>query len=203
MELSLEQDQACRQVPLGPTTLPTDTALDLFIAHPVSKFVPEDVPSDILGLMPASTDWYVYSLTEYPPCEMLFNRRLDGLNKPLPLWDSHYYMTEFRGLCAKERMPELSWPKREYIIQVARFDPAKGIPSVIDAFCKFRRMLEEDGVTDPRGLPQLLICGHGAVDDPDASVIYDQILEMLLWDDYKKFARDITVMRVPPSDQRK
>jgi hypothetical protein len=30
---------------------------DLFIAHPVSKFVPDDVPSDILGLMPATTDW--------------------------------------------------------------------------------------------------------------------------------------------------
>ncbi len=30
---------------------------DLFISHPVAKFVPSDVPTDILGLLPAATDW--------------------------------------------------------------------------------------------------------------------------------------------------
>jgi hypothetical protein len=35
-------------------------------------------------------------------------------------------MGEFRSLCAKEKMTELKWPERDYIIQVARFDPAKG-----------------------------------------------------------------------------
>lgn len=32
---------------------------DLFISHPVAKFVPSDVPIDILGLLPATTDWCV------------------------------------------------------------------------------------------------------------------------------------------------
>jgi hypothetical protein len=32
---------------------------DLFISHPVNKFVPTDVPSAILGLLPATTDWLV------------------------------------------------------------------------------------------------------------------------------------------------
>lgn len=36
-------------------------------------------------------------------------------------------MGEFRGLCAKEKMHELRWPERDYIVQVARFDPAKGL----------------------------------------------------------------------------
>jgi hypothetical protein len=40
--------------------------------------------------------------------------------------DSQFYMGEFRSLCAKEKMTELKWPERDYIIQVARFDPAKG-----------------------------------------------------------------------------
>lgn len=30
---------------------------DLFISHPVSRFVPEDVPKATLGLLPAATDW--------------------------------------------------------------------------------------------------------------------------------------------------
>lgn len=30
---------------------------DCFISHPVSAFVPSDVPEDIIGYMPASTDW--------------------------------------------------------------------------------------------------------------------------------------------------
>lgn len=32
---------------------------DLFISHPVSIFVPKDVPNEMVGYMPASTDWSV------------------------------------------------------------------------------------------------------------------------------------------------
>jgi alpha,alpha-trehalose phosphorylase (configuration-retaining) len=32
---------------------------DVFISHPVSKFVPKCVPLDIVGLLPATSDWYV------------------------------------------------------------------------------------------------------------------------------------------------
>ncbi|KAF8522124.1 trehalose phosphorylase [Hysterangium stoloniferum] len=156
---------------------------DLFIAHPVSKFVPNSVPTDILGLLPATTDWF------------------DGLNKDLNAWDSHYYMTELRGLCAKERMAQLDWPAREYFVQIARFDPAKGIPTVVDSYCKFRKLLEKDGITNLENIPQLLLCGHGAVDDPDASLIYDEILELLTREEYRSYARDICVMRLPPNDQ--
>lgn len=35
-------------------------------------------------------------------------------------------MGEFRSLCVREKMHELGWPQRDYIIQVARFDPSKG-----------------------------------------------------------------------------
>ena len=40
----------------------------------------------------------------------------------------------------------------KYIAQVARFDPSKGIDTVIDAYAQFRRMCEQDGITD---VPQL------------------------------------------------
>ena len=30
---------------------------DLFISHPVSSFVPDMVPNEMVGFMPATTDW--------------------------------------------------------------------------------------------------------------------------------------------------
>jgi len=33
---------------------------DLFISHPVNKFVPDSVPIEKVALLPASTDWYEY-----------------------------------------------------------------------------------------------------------------------------------------------
>jgi hypothetical protein len=47
-----------------------------------------------------------------------------------------------------------------------------------------------------------LICGHGAVDDPDASIIYDEIMRLIASEKYNRYAEDIVVMRIPPSDQR-
>jgi alpha,alpha-trehalose phosphorylase (configuration-retaining) len=118
-------------------------------------------------------------------------------------WDSHYYMGEFRNLCAKEKMNVLKWPARDYIIQIARFDPAKGIPNVIDSYARFRALLTKDS-PELQGddIPQLLICGHGAVDDPDASIIYDQVMKLIHSEAYRQYAEDIVVMRLPPSDQR-
>ncbi|KAF9264756.1 trehalose synthase [Marasmius fiardii PR-910] len=152
---------------------------DLFISHPVNKFVPDDVPVEKLALLGAATDW------------------LDGLNKELDPWDSSFYMGEFRSLCAKEKMHELKWPARDYIVQVARFDPSKGIPNVVDSYAKLRKLLVN---MDEDETPQLLICGHGAVDDPDASIIYDQTMQ-LIYSKYEEYAKDIVVMRLPPSDQ--
>lgn len=157
---------------------------DLFISHPVNKFVPSDVPLEKVALLGAATDW------------------LDGLNKELDPWDSSYYMGEFRSLCAKEKMHELKWPVRDYIIQIARFDPAKGIPNVIDSYARFRRLLKEKSPElDEDDIPQLLVCGHGAIDDPDATLIYDQTINQINSEPYREYARDIIAMRLPPSDQ--
>jgi len=155
---------------------------DMFISHPVKKFVPSDVPNEKLALLGAATDW------------------LDGLNKPLDTWDSQYYMGEFRSLCVREKMHELKWPQREYVVQIARFDPSKGIPNVIDSYAKFRKLLAEKTEIQEDQMPQLLVCGHGAVDDPDASIIYDQVTG-LINSQYAQISQDIVVMRLPPSDQ--
>ena len=111
-------------------------------------------------------------------------------------------MGEFRSLCAKEKMNELQWPYRDYFVQIARFDPAKGIPDVIASYHKFRKLLEADEDFEEDDAPQLLLCGHGAVDDPDASIIYDKTMQQIMSEPYRDYAKDIVVMRLPPSDQR-
>jgi hypothetical protein len=36
-----------------------------------------------------------------------------------------------------------------------------------------------------------------------ASIIYDQVIQLINSERYREFASDIVVMRLPPSDQRK
>jgi len=77
-----------------------------------------------------------------------------------------------------------------------------GIPNVIDSYAKLRTLLlERSPDLSKEEHPQLLICGHGAVDDPDASIIYDQVMQLIGSNKYRQFASDIVVMRLPPSDQ--
>lgn len=75
---------------------------------------------------------------------------------------------------------------------------------MIDSYARFRRLLahKKSPNDEDHEAPQLLICGHGAVDDPDASIIYDQVMHLINSESYVEFAKDIVVMRLPPSDQR-
>jgi len=128
---------------------------------------------------------------------------LDGTLEAFSFCNARYvYMGDFRNLCIKEKMNELRWPQRDYLVQIARFDPAKGIPDVIASYYKFRNLLKANSPDlSEEEHPQLLLCGHGAVDDPDASIIYDQVMQLIASEPYKLYSKDIIVMRLPPSDQ--
>lgn len=152
---------------------------DLFISHPIPSFVPHNVPREKVLYMPATTDW------------------LDGLNKPMEIWDTGYYGHLYNVKCRGERMTELQWPRRRYIIQVSRFDPAKGLPTVVDAYACFREQLEKHGGV---AIPQLVICGNASVDDPDGIAIYDQVMTQLETK-YPHIMGDVSVMRLDPCDQ--
>lgn len=153
---------------------------DVFISHPVREFVPNNVTFPKVGYMPATTDW------------------LDGLNKNMDDWDKEFYMHEFETECFKLRMKQLAYPARQYIVQIARFDPAKGIPDVLASYAEFRRTYMKDA--DIKDIPQLVIAGHGAIDDPDATTIYDQTIG-LLDSQYPDIKDDVIVMRLGPTDQ--
>ena len=79
---------------------------DIFISHPVKKFVPKNVPVPMIGYLPAATDWYVSLTTrsKSPERKGLTCSRLDGLNKDLSDWDKSYYRHIFNTQCHESRM---------------------------------------------------------------------------------------------------
>lgn len=97
-----------------------------------------------------------------------------------------------------------------YIVQIARFDPSKGILDAVDAYKKFHDRLTtptspnttDDNNKTPNKTkpPKLLVCGHGSVDDPDGSLIYDQVVSHIE-EDIPHLRDQICVMRLRPSDQ--
>lgn len=153
---------------------------DVFVSHPVRAFIPKVVTQEKVGYLPATTDWK------------------DGLNKRLNDWDTQYYMHEFKAHCFKSEMRQLAYPERDFIVQIARFDPAKGIPDVLESYAIFRRSFPAD--TPIENIPQLVIAGHGAVDDPDTTRIFDET-EAALSELYQEYKQDVVVMRLGPSDQ--
>ncbi|KKW06395.1 MAG: Glycosyl transferase group 1 [Candidatus Moranbacteria bacterium GW2011_GWE1_49_15] len=154
---------------------------DLFVSHPVEKFIPRNAPLSKTVLLGASTD------------------KLDGLNKKLSKKQIAYYLAVFNDILEKHGQKPLDL-KRPYITQIARFDPSKGIPDVIESYRRFRKKLHEEGIAD-KDMPQLVIAGHGSVDDPEAAPIYNEVMNILKLDTFKKYADDIKVARLPHSDQ--
>ncbi|KAI8322023.1 UDP-Glycosyltransferase/glycogen phosphorylase [Martensiomyces pterosporus] len=154
---------------------------DVFISHPVAGFIPPRVPHSKVALMPAATD------------------ELDGLNKRMSAADLEYYRRVFNRCAEDQGSPGIA-SDRPYVIQIARFDPAKGIPDVIEAYRGFREQLNAKGIEADQQ-PQLVLCGHGSIDDPDGTVVYEQVIQLLTQPEYAPYAKDICVARLPASDQ--
>lgn len=123
---------------------------DLFIAHPVEAFVPKCVKDHMPVLyMPPATD------------------PLDGLNKPLGGEAMHSLREAYNHISLQQCGVAVDW-SRGYVVQVARFDPSKGIPDLLAAYLDFRTRLEDAGLgKDRHGKkpPMLVVVGHGSVRD--------------------------------------
>jgi len=154
---------------------------DLFVSHPIRKFVPAVVPPEKVVFMPATTD------------------PLDGLNKPLSKKQSDYYLAMFNRILREAEQAPLDL-KRPYIIQIARFDPSKGIPHALEAYRTLRKRMQREGVVEKQ-IPQLVIVGNGAIDDPEGAPLYAETLQIIGTDAYRDVGRDIKVARLPHYDQ--
>ena len=79
---------------------------------------------------------------------------LDGLNKPIPQAGLEAYRYHFNTLMSRSTGQNLDWG-RGYIIQVARFDPSKGISDLVEGYRLFREEVARRGMDDC--LPQLIL----------------------------------------------
>ncbi|PIR59382.1 MAG: hypothetical protein COU69_00575 [Candidatus Pacebacteria bacterium CG10_big_fil_rev_8_21_14_0_10_56_10] len=149
---------------------------DVFISHPVREFVPDSVDMKSAVTMPAVTD------------------PLDGLNKPLSKGQEEFYLKLFNKYLIESQQSPLDLD-REHLIQIARFDPSKGIPDLLEAY----RLLCAKLPAGKR--PQLVIAGHGSVDDPDGIPILNYINELLIDKKFAGLAEDIKIARLPHVDQ--
>ena len=154
---------------------------DKFVSHPIPGFVPPKVKKSKLVYWPPSTD------------------PLDGLNKPVGKFEKEYYWGIFNNHLKTTGQTALD-PRRPYLIQIARFDPSKGIPDVIESYRKLRRRLIKAEIT-PGKMPQLLIAGNGSVDDPEGSPIYEEAQRILNMDTYRHLKDDVKLARLPHHDQ--
>jgi len=152
------------------------------LAHPVKFFVPKNVHDQLPVLyMAPSTD------------------PMDGLNKPYGAASVEYFRQQFNHLSREQCGNTIKW-ERGYICQIARFDPSKGIEDLLEAYLLFRQKLEKQEHPPADGGPQLIIMGHGSVDDPDGTVIYEKLHDILHSDGYNLVRTDVCIVRAPPSD---
>lgn len=118
---------------------------DMFIGDPVPQSVPRDVPREKLAFLPPTTDW------------------LDGLNKQLTDSNCDFYREMFNQACHAQRMTELQYPARKYFAQLAPFDSALDLHTVLNAYYKFHQICRLENV-HPDSIPQLVLCGPGSND---------------------------------------
>lgn len=84
-------------------------------------------------------------------------------------------------------------------MQIARFDPSKGIPDVLKSYQEFRsRLYKKKGTHE--GAPQLVIAGNGSVDDPDGTAVHDETMAYVE-KHCPNLMGDISVQRLEPNDQ--
>lgn len=150
---------------------------DIFVSHPIKHFVPKEVPMEKVVFAPATTD------------------PLDGLNKELTQDQITYYIKIFNKILLEHGQIPLDL-KRPYLIQIARFDPSKGLPDVLEAYKVLCGKLKEKG----EQTPQLVMVGNGSIDDPDGKPTFN-LISALIKDKYPELAHDIKVARLPHIDQ--
>jgi len=151
---------------------------DEFVFHPVKKFVPKEIPRDKLHFWGASTD------------------PLDGLNKELTKKEMEQSEKDVNEMLAKMNQEPIDF-NRKYIIQIARFDPSKGISDCLFAYDLLVKKLRKEKIEPP----QLVITGNSSIDDPDGIPVFDYTIELLNSVKFLAIKKDVRVIRLPHNDE--
>jgi glycosyltransferase involved in cell wall biosynthesis len=106
------------------------------------------------------------------------------------LW---YWKNVFRRLSVDQGAQSPFRVDGRYIVQVARFDPSKGYPDVLEVYRRYSELVQE--------VPQLVLCGHGSIDDPDGTLVFEALVELLGSKPFTDIASMVCIVRVPACDQ--
>ena len=60
--------------------------------------------------------------------------------------------------------------------------------------------MRDDGF-ETKDIPQLALCGHGSIDDPDASLVYGELIHLIGTPEYATIKHDICIVRAPAEDR--
>lgn len=139
--------------------------IDLFIAHPMNSAVPSNIPEKLVCYLPASTDL------------------LDGLNKKMSDMNWKYYQNLFDEACIQSECDPVNLSEINYLLQVSRFDPSKGLYDCIEVFyevtkhfdsIKKNNSMAEESDKRAKNL-HLILAGQGSVDDPESVSIFNYL----------------------------
>jgi len=154
---------------------------DAFIIHPVDEFAPPNVPDNKIVKMPATVDKLGDLLRDLSQEEI--EDGFDFINDQL--WKNE-------GQTPIDR-------NRDYVVLIARFDESKGMAEGMESYRLARESMLAQGVPQEK-IPQLVIIGNGAIDDPSGDKELAKVMDLRsseLFDDIKD---DIKVARVPHND---
>ncbi|KAG0641035.1 hypothetical protein HOY80DRAFT_1114690 [Tuber brumale] len=130
---------------------------------------------------------------------------LGGLDKHFEESDLIFCHNNPHNSCDELEMNHLLYPEREYITQIAGSDHSKGIPDVIESYRKLCALIIEvthDRVPPPSllylGLCSTLICGSGAIDDPDAEIAAtaNHVMVVIVWPSGQRLNAMITTAKI-------
>lgn len=122
---------------------------------------------------------------------------LDGLNKVLRHSDEELYLHTFNEHVSRALQPPLDLT-RPYLLQIARFDPSKGIPDALEAY---RRLCDRLAANGHPTRPQLVLTGHGSIDDPDTGPMLAQVIQTRGSAAFAHLKDDIKAVVLPAKDQ--
>jgi glycosyltransferase involved in cell wall biosynthesis len=70
---------------------------------------------------------------------------------------------------------------------------------VLECYLMLRKQLDHTLPSDR--LPQLVLGGHGSVDDPDGSIVFRQLMDQLADHRFDSIRADVCIARLPPEDR--
>jgi glycosyltransferase involved in cell wall biosynthesis len=154
---------------------------DIFIIHPVDEFAPPNVPDEMIVKMPAAVD------------------KLGDLLRDLSTEEVEEGFEFINEQLAQNQEQTPIDRERPYIVLIARFDESKGMPQGMESYLRARELMSAQGVPENE-LPQLVIIGNGAYDDPSGDKELAKVMDIRASETFSDIAGDIKVARVPHKD---